>query len=47
MRTDSIMIVTGANYSGKSVHLKAVALITFLAHIGMIYPAACYRLEMC
>ncbi len=34
MRTDSIMIVTGANYSGKSVHLKSVALITFLAHIG-------------
>lgn len=37
MRTDSIMIVTGANYSGKSVHLKAVALITFLAHIGKSY----------
>ena len=34
MRTDSVMIVTGANYSGKSVHLKSVALITYLAHIG-------------
>lgn len=28
------MIITGANSSGKSVYLKKVGIITFLAHIG-------------
>lgn len=28
------MILTGANSSGKSVYLKQVGIITFLAHIG-------------
>lgn len=28
------MIITGANSSGKSVYLKQVGIITFLAHIG-------------
>lgn len=30
----SIMLLSGANYSGKSVYLKQVALITYMAHIG-------------
>ncbi|KAG8236390.1 hypothetical protein J437_LFUL014911 [Ladona fulva] len=32
-------ILTGPNASGKSVYLKQVALITFLAHIGSFVPA--------
>lgn len=28
------MIITGPNSSGKSVYLKKVGIITFLAHIG-------------
>ena len=28
------MIITGANSSGKSVYLKQVGIITYLAHIG-------------
>lgn len=31
---NSMLIITGANFSGKSVYLKQVALIVFLAHIG-------------
>ena len=30
----SMVLLTGPNYSGKSVHLKQVAIITFMAHIG-------------
>jgi DNA mismatch repair protein MSH5 len=30
----SMLIMTGPNYSGKSVYLKQVALIVYLAHIG-------------
>jgi DNA mismatch repair protein MSH5 len=33
----SVMLLTGANYSGKSVYLKQVALIVFLAHIGRYF----------
>ncbi|XP_071454874.1 mutS protein homolog 5-like [Hetaerina americana] len=32
-------VLTGPNSSGKSVYLKQVALITFLAHIGSFVPA--------
>ncbi|BGP41924.1 hypothetical protein JCM10449v2_005921 [Rhodotorula kratochvilovae] len=35
----SMIILTGANFSGKSVYLKQVALITFMAHIGCFVPA--------
>ncbi|PKC07226.1 hypothetical protein RhiirA5_500820 [Rhizophagus irregularis] len=35
----SIMLLSGANYSGKSVYLKQVALITYMAHIGSFVPA--------
>ena len=34
-----IMILTGPNASGKSVHLKQVGLITYLAHMGCFVPA--------
>jgi DNA mismatch repair ATPase MutS len=35
-----IILLTGPNSSGKSVYLKQVALIVFLAHIGSFVPAA-------
>ncbi|GAA5961736.1 hypothetical protein JCM3765_000494 [Sporobolomyces pararoseus] len=35
----SMIIVAGANMSGKSVYLKQIALITYLAHIGSFVPA--------
>jgi DNA mismatch repair protein MSH5 len=35
----STIILTGPNHSGKSVYLKQVALIVYLAHIGCYVPA--------
>ncbi|EPS45841.1 hypothetical protein H072_260 [Dactylellina haptotyla CBS 200.50] len=35
----SMMLVTGPNYSGKSVYLKQIALIVYMAHIGSYVPA--------
>jgi DNA mismatch repair protein MSH5 len=35
----SMLVLTGPNYSGKSVYLKQVALITFMAHVGCFVPA--------
>lgn len=45
----SVMVMTGPNHSGKSVYLKQVALIVFLAHIGSYVPAdrACIGLTDC
>ncbi|KAG0501431.1 hypothetical protein HPP92_001503 [Vanilla planifolia] len=34
-----INIITGPNYSGKSVYVKQVALIVFLSHLGSFVPA--------
>lgn len=34
----SMMVLTGANASGKSCYLKQIALITFMAHIGWFFP---------
>lgn len=36
---DSILVLTGANASGKSVFLKMVAIIVYMAHIGCFVPA--------
>ncbi|KAK4699437.1 DNA mismatch repair protein MSH5, partial [Phenoliferia sp. Uapishka_3] len=33
---NSMIIITGANYSGKSIYLKQIALITFMAHLGRL-----------
>jgi DNA mismatch repair protein MSH5 len=33
------LVLTGPNYSGKSVYLKQVALIVFMAHVGCYVPA--------
>ncbi|KAJ3695448.1 hypothetical protein LUZ60_000825 [Juncus effusus] len=34
-----INIITGPNYSGKSIYTKQVALVVFLSHIGSFVPA--------
>ncbi|RAL48978.1 hypothetical protein DM860_001298 [Cuscuta australis] len=34
-----VNIITGPNYSGKSIYVKQVALIVFLSHIGSFVPA--------
>lgn len=35
----SMLVMTGPNYSGKSVYLKQNALIVYMAHIGSFVPA--------
>ncbi len=36
-----INIITGPNFSGKSVYLKQVGLLVVLAHIGAFLPCEC------
>ena len=36
----SMLILTGPNFSGKSVYLKQAAIITYMAHVGSFVPAA-------
>ena len=35
----SMLLLTGPNYSGKSVYQKQVALIVYMAHLGSFVPA--------
>ena len=35
----SMIVMTGPNYSGKSIYLKQVALIVYMAHVGSFVPA--------
>lgn len=42
----SMLILTGPNYSGKSVYLKQVALIVYMAHIGCFVPAQSARIGL-
>ena len=42
----SMMLITGPNSSGKSVYLKQVAQIVFLAHIGCFVPARTARVSL-
>ena len=37
--TPSMLMMTGPNYSGKSVYLKQVALIVYMTHVGCFVPA--------
>lgn len=42
----AIAVVTGPNNSGKSVFIKQVAQIVYLAHIGAYVPAQAARLSV-
>jgi len=42
----SMLVLTGPNYSGKSVYLKQVALIVFMAHVGSFVPAESARIGL-
>lgn len=42
----SMVLMTGPNYSGKSVYLKQVAIIVYLAHIGSFVPAEAAKIGL-
>ena len=42
-----VTVVTGPNFSGKSIYLKQVALIVFLAHVGSFVPADAATVPIC
>ncbi|UYV80047.1 msh-5 [Cordylochernes scorpioides] len=43
---EKVVIITGPNASGKSVYLKQVALIVYLAHVGSYVPAQSARISI-
>jgi len=42
----SMVLMTGPNYSGKSVYLKQVAIITYMAHVGCFVPAEAAKIGL-
>ncbi|KAL9619132.1 MAG: hypothetical protein Q9160_006221 [Pyrenula sp. 1 TL-2023] len=42
----SMLVLTGPNYSGKSVYMKMTALIVYLAHVGSFVPAEYARIGL-
>jgi DNA mismatch repair protein MSH5 len=42
----NVILMTGPNYSGKSVYLKQVAMITYMAHIGCFVPAEAAKIGL-
>jgi len=42
----SMVLMTGPNYSGKSVYLKQVAIIVYMAHIGCYVPAEAAKIGL-
>ncbi|KAI7088979.1 hypothetical protein KC356_g2889 [Hortaea werneckii] len=42
----SVVLMTGPNYSGKSIYLKQVAIIVYMAHIGSFVPAEAARIGL-
>ncbi|KAJ3023757.1 MutS protein msh5 [Thoreauomyces humboldtii] len=42
-----MILLTGANFSGKSVYLKQIAVITLMAHIGSFVPAVSAVIGIC
>lgn len=41
-----MLMMTGPNYSGKSVYMKQVAIIVYMAHIGSFVPAESARIGL-
>jgi DNA mismatch repair protein MSH5 len=42
-----VALITGPNYSGKSVYIKMVAIIVYIAHIGAFVPAESASIGLC
>jgi DNA mismatch repair protein MutS len=45
-RDNQILIITGPNMAGKSTFMRQVALITLMAHMGSLVPAASARIGL-
>jgi len=44
--SNKVVVLTGPNYSGKSIYLKQIALIVYLAHIGSFVPASLAKIPL-